>query len=101
MAKAKCLCVMVNLETEECMSVGAFTDDGTGLDPKSKCEALWRSVEGDWPGYVAKYVMNDEAAELASAVTLWQCGMKDDNVMTERIEAHNREMDRRREDAKT
>lgn len=90
--RAKAAAVMVNLTTEEANLVVAIEDDGEGLDPLAKCEALWRSVEEDWPGWRVAYVANDAAKEMATARRLWQVGMlDDDDPMKARIEAHNAE----------
>lgn len=88
--------VMVNLETGEHKLVDFVKDDGTGMDPRFRCELLWESVKDDWPGWEVGYVTNEAADALAGDRRLWQCGMKDDNAMTERIEEYNAEVDARR-----
>lgn len=90
---AKAVGVMVNLDEEKVMMTAAFLDEGTGLDPHARCEALWESVKDDWPGYEHIIVTNDAAAKLKADRFLWQCGIRDDdNTMTVRIEAHNAKM---------
>jgi hypothetical protein len=89
---AKAAMVVVDLEAEKCISVDVFTDDGTGLDPRMKCEGLWESVKDDWPHCEVAYVSNDEADELAKQRKLWQFGMSEEgDVMPARIEAYNAE----------
>lgn len=89
--------VMVNLETGEHKLVDFVKDDGTGMDPRFRCEQLWESVEDDWPGWEVGYVTNEAADALAADRRLWQCGMgDDDNAMTARIEAYNAEVEARR-----
>jgi len=81
---------MANLETGDCMTVGRFEDDGTGLDPRTKAEALWESVKDDWPGWEVAYLLNDAAAELMKQRRMWSLGMSDEgDEMPARIEAHN------------
>lgn len=71
-------------------------DKGEGMDPLFQCEALWESVEDDWPGWEVGYITNDAAGELAGHRRMWQYGMKDDNPMTARIERYNAEVQERR-----
>ncbi len=92
---ARCAVIAVNLATEATMWGATFTDDGTGLDPHAKCEAFWRSIKADWPGWEPSYVMNDAARELMKHRRMWGMGFTDNNPMTARIEAHNAEVDAR------
>lgn len=88
-SEAKAATVVVDLDAEKCISVDVFTDDGTGPDPRLKCELLWKSVKKDWPTCEVAYVSNDAADELATQRKLWQFGMCEDPKMAERIEAFN------------
>lgn len=92
---------MVNLTTGDHKLVDFVVDDGTGMDPRFNCELLWESVEDDWPGWEVGYVTNKAADDLAGYRRMWQMGMKDDNPMSERIEAYNAEVEARRAKAGT
>jgi hypothetical protein len=94
--KAKAAAIMVNLETGDHKLVDLVEDDGTGLDPQMRCQQLWESVEDDWPGYQVTYVLNDAARNLMSHRRMWGMGLKNDNQMTERIDAYNAEVESRR-----
>jgi hypothetical protein len=96
---AKAAGVMFNLDLDEPpMVVGVFEDDGEGMDPRFEAEALWKSVENDWPGWDVRYFMNDEAVELMKQRKLWSFGMTNPgDPMHDRIEAHNASIDAQRE----
>lgn len=88
--------VMVHMESGDHKLVDFVVDDGEGMDPRFRCQLLWESVEDDWPGWEVGYVTNEAADELAGYRNMWQCGMKDDNPMSERIDQYNAEVEARR-----